>query len=127
MPAAAARDSPALPQAFASRLSNVDPIVHVARPFPDEGSHAAKQGSKPQNHPERAPGRCTRHERFPYRNATGYAPFLKARREWGAQGNVKALEHVIPDLADAPNALIGLLAGKNFGKVVVRVGPDELA
>ena len=44
-----------------------------------------------------------------------------------SQDDVKALEHVIPDLADAPNALIGLLAGKNFGKVVVRVGPDELA
>ena len=59
--------------------------------------------------------------------ATGYAPFLKEMSEWVAQGKVKALEDVIPDLADAPNALIGLLAGRNFGKVVVRVGPDELA
>ncbi|HHY6926966.1 TPA: NADP-dependent oxidoreductase [Burkholderia ambifaria] len=59
--------------------------------------------------------------------ATGYAPFLKEMSEWVAQGKVKTLEDVIPDLADAPNALIGLLAGKNFGKVVVRVGPDELA
>lgn len=59
--------------------------------------------------------------------ATGYALFLKEMSEWLAQGKVKALEDVIPDLADAPNALIGLLAGKNFGKVVVRVGPDELA
>lgn len=59
--------------------------------------------------------------------ATGYAPFLKEMSGWVAQGKVKALEDVIPDLADAPNALIGLLAGRNFGKVVVRVGPDELA
>jgi NADPH-dependent curcumin reductase CurA len=59
--------------------------------------------------------------------ATGYAPFLKDMSEWVAQGKVKALEDVVPDLADAPAALIGLLAGKNFGKVVVRVGPDELA
>lgn len=59
--------------------------------------------------------------------ATGYAPFLKDMGEWVAQGKVKALEDVVPDLADAPAALIGLLAGKNFGKVVVRVGPDELA
>ena len=59
--------------------------------------------------------------------ATGYAPFLKEMREWVAQGKVKTLEDVVPDLADAPEALIGLLAGKNFGKVVVRVGPDELA
>lgn len=59
--------------------------------------------------------------------ATGYAPFLKDMSEWVAQGKVKTLEDVVPDLADAPQALIGLLAGKNFGKVVVRVGPDELA
>ncbi|MCA8334801.1 NADP-dependent oxidoreductase [Burkholderia multivorans] len=59
--------------------------------------------------------------------ATGYAPFLKDMSEWVAQGSVKVLEDLIPDLTDAPAALIGLLAGKNFGKVVVRVGPDELA
>ncbi|PRF56080.1 NADP-dependent oxidoreductase [Burkholderia multivorans] len=59
--------------------------------------------------------------------ATGYAPFLKDMSEWVAQGSVKVLEDVIPDLTDAPAALIGLLAGKNFGKVVVRVGRDELA
>ncbi|WP_261534845.1 NADP-dependent oxidoreductase [Burkholderia multivorans] len=59
--------------------------------------------------------------------ATGYAPFLKDMSEWVAQGSVKVLEDVIPDLTDAPAALIGLLAGNNFGKVVVRVGPDELA
>ncbi|HEF4741298.1 TPA: NADP-dependent oxidoreductase [Burkholderia multivorans] len=59
--------------------------------------------------------------------ATGYAPFLKDMSEWVAQGSVKVLEDVVPDLTDAPAALIGLLAGKNFGKVVVRVGPDELA
>ncbi|MCA8101994.1 NADP-dependent oxidoreductase [Burkholderia contaminans] len=59
--------------------------------------------------------------------ATGYATFMKEMSEWVAQGKVKTLEDVVPDLADAPEALIGLLAGKNFGKVVVRVGPDELA
>ncbi|AOK07609.1 NADP-dependent oxidoreductase [Burkholderia sp. AU28942] len=59
--------------------------------------------------------------------ATDYASFLKEMSEWVAQGKVKTREDVIPDLADAPNALIGLLAGRNFGKVVVRVGPDELA
>ncbi len=48
--------------------------------------------------------------------ATGYAPFLKDMSEWVAQGSVKVLEDVIPDLTDAPAALIGLLAGKNFGQ-----------
>ncbi|KFG98283.1 hypothetical protein GQ56_0104280 [Burkholderia paludis] len=59
--------------------------------------------------------------------AAGLASFMKDMREWVAQGKVKTREDVVPDLADAPQALIGLLAGRNFGKVVVRVGPDELA
>ncbi|KVC94803.1 hypothetical protein WI76_22695 [Burkholderia ubonensis] len=59
--------------------------------------------------------------------AEGYAAFLKDMGEWVAAGKVKAREDVVDDLAAAPEALIGLLAGKNFGKVVVRVGPDELA
>lgn len=46
--------------------------------------------------------------------------------EWVAQGKVKSREDIVDDLLAAPNALIGLLAGKNFGKVVVRVGPDAL-
>ncbi|MGS0891236.1 NADP-dependent oxidoreductase [Burkholderia stagnalis] len=59
--------------------------------------------------------------------ATDYAPFLKDMSEWVAQGKVKVREDIVPDLADAPAALIGLLAGRNFGKVVVRVGPDQAA
>ncbi|WP_431825233.1 NADP-dependent oxidoreductase [Burkholderia sp. F1] len=59
--------------------------------------------------------------------AEGYAAFLKDMGEWVAAGNVKAREDVVDGLGAAPDALIGLLAGKNFGKVVVRVGPDELA
>ncbi|MGZ2747527.1 NADP-dependent oxidoreductase [Burkholderia stagnalis] len=59
--------------------------------------------------------------------AQGYATFLKEMGEWVAQGKVKAREDVVDGLSGAPDALIGLLAGKNFGKVVVRVGPDELA
>ncbi len=58
--------------------------------------------------------------------ADGYAAFLKEMGEWVAQGKVKSREDIVDDLLAAPNALIGLLAGKNFGKVVVRVGPDAL-
>ncbi|KVP26952.1 hypothetical protein WJ85_33380 [Burkholderia ubonensis] len=59
--------------------------------------------------------------------AEGYAAFLKDMGEWVAAGKVKVREDVVDGLAAAPETLIGLLAGKNFGKVVVRVGPDELA
>lgn len=43
---------------------------------------------------------------------------------WAADGQLKVLEEVIEGLDAAPRALIGLLAGENTGKRMVRVGPD---
>jgi NADPH-dependent curcumin reductase len=41
--------------------------------------------------------------------------------EWVAAGKVKAREHLVDRLEDAPAAFIGLLEGRNFGKLAVRV------
>lgn len=49
------------------------------------------------------------------------------RREVGAmvrQGRVRFREDVVEGLARAPEALIGLLEGRNFGKLLVQVSPD---
>jgi len=43
---------------------------------------------------------------------------------WVSSGELKVLEEVIEGLDSAPGALIGLLAGANTGKRMVRVGPD---
>jgi NADPH-dependent curcumin reductase CurA len=48
----------------------------------------------------------------------------KQLAEWVASGELKVLEEVIDGLDAAPAALIGLLAGANTGKRMVRVGPD---
>jgi NADPH-dependent curcumin reductase len=40
---------------------------------------------------------------------------------WVAAGQVKAREHLVDGLEDAPAAFIGLLEGRNFGKLAVRV------
>jgi hypothetical protein len=42
-------------------------------------------------------------------------------RTWIGAGHVKPREDVVEDLANAPAAFIGLLQGRNFGKLVVRV------
>ncbi len=47
--------------------------------------------------------------------------FLAAMTPWVESGAVKYKEHVVTGLENAPQGLIDLLAGKNFGKVVVRV------
>ena len=39
-------------------------------------------------------------------------------------GRIKFREDIVDGLANAPNAFIGLLQGKNFGKLMVRVSPD---
>ena len=49
------------------------------------------------------------------------------RREVGAlvrAGSLKFKEHIVVGLEHAPRAFIDLLAGGNFGKLLVQVGPD---
>jgi NADPH-dependent curcumin reductase CurA len=45
-------------------------------------------------------------------------------RAWVADGRLKVIEDVIDGLENAPRGLIGLLAGENRGKRIIRVGPD---
>jgi NADPH-dependent curcumin reductase len=50
--------------------------------------------------------------------------FRREMGEWVADGRIKLREEVVEGLAQAPAALIGLLEGRNFGKLVVRVAPE---
>ena len=45
-------------------------------------------------------------------------------RGWLASGRLRVVEDVIDGLENAPRGLIGLLAGENRGKRMIRVGPD---
>jgi NADPH-dependent curcumin reductase CurA len=53
-----------------------------------------------------------------------YKEGLAQLTEWVRQGKLKYREDVVDGLERAPEALIGLLQGKNFGKAIVRVGPE---
>ena len=50
--------------------------------------------------------------------------FLKDCGGWLREGRLKHREDVVIGLEKAPEAFIGLLQGKNFGKLLVRVGED---
>jgi NADPH-dependent curcumin reductase CurA len=52
------------------------------------------------------------------------ADFLRDMGQWVRDGRVKYREHRIKGLENAPAALIGLLKGENFGKVVVEVSDE---
>lgn len=56
--------------------------------------------------------------------ADRFEPFLRDMSGWIAEGRVKLREDVVVGLENAPAAFIGLLEGKNFGKLVVRVGEE---
>jgi NADPH-dependent curcumin reductase len=52
------------------------------------------------------------------------ADFLKDCGGWVREGRLKYREDIVVGLEKAPEAFIGLLQGKNFGKLLVRVGED---
>ena len=53
------------------------------------------------------------------------ADFLRDMSQWVREGKVKYREFVTEGLDSAPAAFMGLLKGANFGKQLVRVGPDR--
>ncbi len=50
--------------------------------------------------------------------------FLRDCTRWIQEGTLKYREDIVEGLEAAPAALIGLLAGQNFGKLLVRVAED---
>jgi NADPH-dependent curcumin reductase CurA len=52
------------------------------------------------------------------------AQAIKELGEWAASGKLKVVEDILDGLENAPRGLIGLLAGENRGKRMIRVGPD---
>jgi NADPH-dependent curcumin reductase CurA len=54
--------------------------------------------------------------------ADRYDEFRRDMGEWVRAGRLKLREDLIDGLENAPQAFIGLLEGRNFGKLVVRVG-----
>lgn len=53
------------------------------------------------------------------------AEFQQEMGRWVKEGKIHYREQVIDGLENAPQSLIGLLEGKNFGKVVIRVAKDN--
>ena len=53
-----------------------------------------------------------------------YPEFAKDMSQWLAAGKIKVREDIVDGLENAPQAFIGLLEGKNFGKLIVRVAQD---
>jgi NADPH-dependent curcumin reductase CurA len=53
-----------------------------------------------------------------------WSEFASAMGEWVQAGKVKVREDIVFGLEPAPEAFIGLLQGKNFGKLVIQVAHE---
>jgi NADPH-dependent curcumin reductase CurA len=53
-----------------------------------------------------------------------WSEFASAMGEWVQAGKIKFREDIVQGLERAPEAFIGLLQGKNFGKLVIQVAQD---
>jgi hypothetical protein len=53
-----------------------------------------------------------------------YGEFQSQMNTWLNEGRIKFREDIVDGLENAPQAFIGLLEGRNFGKLVVRVAGD---
>ena len=56
--------------------------------------------------------------------ADRYSEFAAQMGAWLKEGKIKYREDVVDGIESAPQALIGLLEGQNFGKRVVRIAND---
>jgi NADPH-dependent curcumin reductase CurA len=57
--------------------------------------------------------------------AARHADFLRDMSQWVREGKVRHREFITEGIDSAPAAFMGLLKGANFGKQLVRVGPDK--
>ena len=55
-----------------------------------------------------------------------FGEFRKQMTEWFEAGKVKYREDIVRGLENAPEAFMGLLQGKNFGKLAVQVFAEQL-
>jgi len=51
--------------------------------------------------------------------------FYQEMADWIARGEVRYKEDIVDGIENAPNAFIGLLEGRNFGKLIVRVAAEN--
>jgi NADPH-dependent curcumin reductase CurA len=50
--------------------------------------------------------------------------FLKDMGQWIAEGRIKWKETIVAGIEKAPKAFLALFRGENFGKMLVKIGPD---
>ncbi|MGA9152977.1 MAG: hypothetical protein WBZ36_20560 [Candidatus Nitrosopolaris sp.] len=50
--------------------------------------------------------------------------FRSSMTKWISEGKIKWKETIVEGLENVPKAFIGLFKGENFGKTLIKIGPD---
>ena len=112
-----------------------DAVYPLLNPFarvPVCGVISRYNASEPPSGPDRAPGLMTDIliKRFTIRGfiVTDFqaleGDFLRDMGAWVQDGRVRYKEDIVEGIENVPAKMIGLLAGGNFGKLLVRAAPD---
>jgi len=51
--------------------------------------------------------------------------FHSSMSKWISEGKIKWKETIVEELENAPRAFIGLFKGENFGKMLIKIGPED--
>lgn len=109
------------------------PLLNIGARMPVCGVIAHYNDEAPPAGPDRLPGAMAailqkriRVQGFVILDhyADRYDAFRREMGQWVAEGRIKLREDVVEGLEAAPEAFIGLLQGRNHGKLVVRVAAD---
>jgi hypothetical protein len=85
--------------------------------------NAAEPAPGPRNLPLAVTRRLTLRGYIILDHMDRFTDFLAEVGPWVADGRVRTRETVVDDIANAPQAFIDLLNGRNIGKMIVRIPP----
>jgi hypothetical protein len=115
-------------------LDTVLPLLNVGARVPLSGTIARYDEAGQSQGPDRLrnlarvlPARRIKMQGFflsDYRHR--YGEFFTEMSGWVKDGKVKSHDDIVDGLENAPQAFIGLLKGKRFGKLIIRVTNDRM-
>ena len=114
-------------------LEAVLPLLNVFARIPICGTISSYNDTAPPPGPNRLPAvwRMILTKRLTVRGllvtdfAAMHDDFLRDVSAWMREGRIRYREDIVDGFENAPRALIGLLRGENFGKLLVRVAEQS--
>ena len=106
-------------------LANMRPFGRIAVCGMIEQYNATEMPEGPRNFISVVPLRLTIRGFIVSDHGDMMGDFIRDMSGWAKEGKLKWHETVVDGIEHAPEAFIGLFKGANFGKMLVKIGPDK--